>query len=79
MGKLVLDASLLALPMNPEEATKTQDNVGKASAIIWIHSASLVMYYLFKTFNKVRVSQGVGTFTPWLQIEFDKMNNMEGY
>ena len=39
VGKLVLDASLLALPMNPEEATKTQDNVGKASAIIWIHSA----------------------------------------
>ena len=32
MGKLVLGASLLALPMNPEEATKTQDNVGKASA-----------------------------------------------
>ena len=33
-GKLVLCASLLALPMKSEEATKTQDNVGKASAII---------------------------------------------
>ena len=31
-GKLVLGASLLALSMNPEEATNTQDNVGKASA-----------------------------------------------
>ena len=31
-GKLVLGASLLALPMKPEEATNTQDNVGKASA-----------------------------------------------
>ena len=37
--KLDFGASLLALPMNPEEATKTQDNVGKASAILWIHSA----------------------------------------
>ena len=42
-GKLVLGASLLALPMKPEEATNTQDNVGKAYAIIWFHSASLVM------------------------------------
>ena len=31
-GKLVLGASLLALSMYPEEATHTQDNVGKVSA-----------------------------------------------
>ena len=42
-GKLVLGASLLARPMKPEEATETQDNVGKAYAIIWFHSASLVI------------------------------------
>ena len=41
--KLVFGAPLLALPMKPEEATNTQDNVGKAFAIIWFHSASLVI------------------------------------
>ena len=46
-GKLVLGASLLALPMKPEEATNTQDIVGKASAIIWFHSTTWPSY-LFK-------------------------------
>ena len=36
--KLVPCASLLALPMKPEEATNSQDNVRKASAVIWFHS-----------------------------------------